>query len=463
VIDERNLPDLLANVLGYVPLGLVLARRGARSAIGYAAAVSAFAEFVQLFVAGRDATLMDFATNVLGAALGFALAQRWTVPDRLALGPRMGAFAGALALGCAALGAFVTPQQAERLLSATLAAPPWLDRNERGSGQPGRLEARWTFDTRRDGVVADASGHGLDARLVDNPVIAPGVSGGALRLNGVSQWLDAGRPSALRLTGSMTVSAWIDASWHPPDDAAIVSDYGEVGYQLGTTLDEGRRTLRFELTDEAGRSMERYGSTALATNRWYHVAGVYDAGARTIDVYVDGRLDNGCLCGTVAGRQHVSALDTFVGRRADQLGFEFAGGIDDVRIDSRALTAAEIAAVMRESGREPAAGTAEPHEARSGEHDPCPPDPADARLGGLVFAVGALVAVAVIGLWPPRGGWRVAAVASSFVAGILLAPVLAAVLPALLRWLMPVLTLAGGVIVEAGTRAATDRLEPGQL
>ena len=35
--------------------------------------------------------------------------------------------------------------------------------------------------------------------------------------------MDLGNPAALQLTGSMTISAWINSSSFPVDDAAIVS------------------------------------------------------------------------------------------------------------------------------------------------------------------------------------------------------------------------------------------------
>jgi hypothetical protein len=61
-----------------------------------------------------------------------------------------------------------------------------------------------------------------------------------LRLNGVNQFADFGDPVALRLPGSTTISAWINSSSFPVDDAAIVSNHSPLGYQLDTTVDEDR-------------------------------------------------------------------------------------------------------------------------------------------------------------------------------------------------------------------------------
>ena len=92
----------------------------------------------------------------------------------------------------------------------------------------------------------------------------------------------------------MTISAWINSSSFPVDDATILSNHyhngGQyLGFLLETTVDRGPRTLRFKLADECGRLVARYGATPLVVNRWYHVAGVYDAEARTLDVVLEWR------------------------------------------------------------------------------------------------------------------------------------------------------------------------------
>ena len=52
--------------------------------------------------------------------------------------------------------------------------------------------------------------------------------------------------------------------------------------------------------------MFRYGATTLQANNWYYVTGVYNAAAQTLDVYLNGRLDNGVLQGTITTSQQNS-------------------------------------------------------------------------------------------------------------------------------------------------------------
>lgn len=450
-----DIPDIIANVVGYIPVGLVLASLGRRRAIGLAAAISILAEVTQLFTNGRSPSLIDVATNVLGAAIGIAVYARWKdTPTSLRLSTR--ASAGALAIAacvCVLLGLQITPDHFDAVWARFIAAPPWRVVNDRGATRSGRLEAHWSFDGTGGDSVRDDSGNALDGMLVNHPALVPGVNGRALSFNGARQWVDIGDPIALRLTGSMTLSAWINANAFPVDDAAIVSDHSGLGYQLDTTIDEGPRTIGFKLANSAGRLMARYGRTPLAKNRWYHVAGVYDAEAKTLDVYLNGRLDNGCVMGEITSRQYVSGEKAFVGRRASQRGFEFAGTIDDVRIYSRALTADEIARQVEDTiSSSSIRGSLSDHGVRSGDHTSgiCPPkksnDSSDARVVGLVVALGMLVAVGCAGVWP-RAGFRPASLAFSLIAGFLLLPFVAPLVPAYFRPLVPLLTFAGALTV----------------
>lgn len=125
----------------------------------------------------------------------------------------------------------------------------------------------------------------------------------------------------------MTLSAWVKPTKFPVDDAAIISSLTstELGYQLDLTIDQGPRTIGFKIADASGQLMARYGKTPVALDRWYHLAGVYNSQSQTLDVYLDGVLDGGCLMGQVTERQQAPEGHAFVGRRAGIAGFEFTG------------------------------------------------------------------------------------------------------------------------------------------
>jgi len=196
---------------------------------------------------------------------------------------------------------------------------------------PGTSLVYMKFDESGGAVTAlDSSGNAINGTVLGGATFAAGHVGNAISLDGsTTQSVDLGNPATLQLTGSMTISAWIKSGAFPFDDAAIVSKRagGSQGYQLDTTVDTGPRTIGFKLTNSSGGLMTRYGASTLAINSWYYVTGVYDATAQTLNVYLNGTLDNGTLTGTITGSQQNTALDVFVGKRAGaRLRIQWNGG-----------------------------------------------------------------------------------------------------------------------------------------
>ena len=70
-------------------------------------------------------------------------------------------------------------------------------------------------------------------------------------------------------------------------------------------IDRGLRTIGFKLLEPRGEVVARYGKTELARDTWYYVAGVYDADARTMNVYLNGHSDDGYLLETVPPLPHL--------------------------------------------------------------------------------------------------------------------------------------------------------------
>jgi hypothetical protein len=455
-----DVPDIVVNIIGFVPVGMVLVDRGRSGAIGIAAALSLAVEVTQLFSWGRSPSLLDVTTNTLGAAIGYILCKKWRVGlSQVTISTNVAVVAAVLALGATAmLAARITPERVEDAIDMAIATPPWQAFNERGATTPGRLEAYWSFEGVTGSTVGDDSGSGVTAMVVGGATFVDGAAGEAVTLNGNDQWLDAGDPLALRLVGSMTITAWINSSAFPRDDAAIVSAHSGLGYQLDTTIDTGPRTIGFKLANAAGQLMARYGRTPLQLNRWYHVAGVYDSAAKTLDVYLQGRPDNGCLIGELTTTQRPSGMHTFIGRRSGRRGFEFAGSIDDVRIFSRALTSHEIATLAEDAARSRGLRlfSEGPLSAVNPDHRTCPPpEPSDARIAGLLVVVGALTAVATIGLWSGNR-FRAVGLVVATMAGLLLMPRVAAIVPPLFEWCVPLLTLAGSASILVAMRGETE-------
>jgi hypothetical protein len=443
--------DVVANIIGFVPVGVVLGEVGMLWAVSAAALISTLAETSQFVMAHRDPSPVDIAGNVIGAVLGTIISTHWRIRS-----PKC------------RINTLTTLVAAT--LTLVLLFAVWTSRgdalNSRGLTSPGTVEAYWKLDESRAGVAFDSSGHGLNGRFSNEPKRVPGILGSAVKFDGANDYIEFGPSSAFRLVGSMTISAWIKPTSFPVDDAAIVSQFqNDYGYQLDVTPDRGPRTVGFKLTNASGHLLARYGATPLVVGTWYHVAGVYDARARTLDVYLNGKLDDGSLVGPVTTTQHSSRSALFVGRRSDRKGFEFAGYIDDVRIYSFALTNTEIAADM--SGRGIDGQSLQPATTGRGNNRGsvgqgrdsdalCAvlSDPEDAKIPGLAAVFGALVAVAFYGLWPSAG--LLVCLGMSFAAGLLLVPAMAPTLPSFTRWMMPLVSLAGAASVAVSVRGQSD-------
>src|SRR5262245_49314346 len=193
--------DLVENILGYVPVGLVLAGLGWLRAVGAAAIISTAAEVGQIGMMHRDPSAVDILANTVGAALGAGLYARWKIPPlELALNRWTGL--GATSAACAIVLWFLIPV---------------VPINVRGYISPGALEAQWKLDEPAGATAQGLSGHGLSGRFHNSPRRVAGVLNGANAFDGVTDSIDVDLSPSLRLAGSMTITAWINSSTFPED------------------------------------------------------------------------------------------------------------------------------------------------------------------------------------------------------------------------------------------------------
>lgn len=433
--------DILQNVAGFVPVGIALAALSPVRAVLIAAALSLVAECSQLFMLYRWPAFADVLANVLGGILGVTVARCLDFSASVRATRKVGFAAGVMAL------LILSGAWALKISSNLFTGRPATTTGRGG------LEAHWTFDAVSSGTVADYSGHGLDGTLHGRPQPVTGPVGTALKYDGSADYADFGQPPDLRLSSSLTISAWTNSASFPRDDAAIVSSHDdELGYQLDTTIDSGKRTVGFKLASACGTIMARYGATSLKPDTWYYATGVYNAADSTINVYLDGKLDNGLLIGPVMGAQLPSRANNYIGRRSED-GYGFAGAIGDVRIYSQPLTEADIIADMRASPPRfvAPANDGPPHPVRPYAECSQIPDRDDARFPGAAALLGVLAAIAAAGL--ARSNGLLLCLAASLFAGLSILPVT----PSLgAGCVMAVLCLLGGSSVALTMRRDGD-------
>jgi len=213
------------------------------------------------------------------------------------------------------------------------------------------LAAGYPFDAGKGATAADVSGNGLNGSLV-GASWTTGKYGNALSFNGSSNYVNVGNPGALQFTSSATWSAWVFATANPRDDGIIIGKSENIsGWQFKTSPDTGAHRFAIGITAPGNIWVQRNSTTIRALNTWYHVAGVYNAAAQSLDIYVNGVLDNGQLTSATSAKPSIpssqlnnSSANVTIGRRSD--GYYFSGIIDEVRIYGRALSAGEVQADM---------------------------------------------------------------------------------------------------------------------
>jgi hypothetical protein len=207
--------------------------------------------------------------------------------------------------------------------------------------------ALWRLNESAGTSAADSSGHtnvgtisGGAAWLSNSRV------GNGLTVDGTG-YLSAGNPINLRITGSITLAAWMR-----PNTWVNASEYHFISKRGGTTdrgwaLRKDVNTDLFEIivSDANNASVSRKSSVVLGTNVWHHIVGVYDSVAQTMHVYVDGVQSDGAISGTPPALQRDSSQNVNLGRRPTNEAY-FDGALDDARIYNRALSAAEIQALF---------------------------------------------------------------------------------------------------------------------
>ncbi|MFD9941529.1 LamG-like jellyroll fold domain-containing protein [Nonomuraea sp. NPDC059023] len=209
-------------------------------------------------------------------------------------------------------------------VSAAVTAPP--------TGQG--LVAAYAMNEGTGVTVADSSGSGNNGTSTATSWTTTGKYGNALSFNGTGSWVTVADSPSLRLTGAMTLEAWIRPATTTGWRTIVMKQFGN---DLAYTLDlNDRAHSTIHTTSERGL----YGTASLPLNTWTHVAATYDGanlklfvnGAEVSSVTATGniRTDNGVLR---------------IGGNA-VWGEYFNGQIDEVRVYNRALTPAQLTTDM---------------------------------------------------------------------------------------------------------------------
>lgn len=232
-----------------------------------------------------------------------------------------------------------------RAFTTAASGPDWvlvLDDKTQKYPSPGVAPIGfWKFETVVNSQTRDEPGTGATGTLLNGASILSGRIGKALNFDGANDYIDVGNIPDLRLTGAMTLAAWvyIDSTGQP---GRIVSKQGASGNRGWSLNLETNGIASFQIATSSTAGLSVNSPSPIAKNQWVHLAGVFHPGS-ALRLYVNGSEVASNVIG-IPGSQHDSSLNVNIGRRPDNTSF-FDGRIDEVQIFARALGASDVAAL----------------------------------------------------------------------------------------------------------------------
>jgi len=259
-------------------------------------------------------------------------------------------------------------------------------------------------------ALVDAAGSGLNAAATGAVSFGPGAVGNAVTLAGGRVELPEGVVGAAT---SVTIATWVKLDSLTTNSRIFDFGTGTTSY-LFLTPRSGSGTPRFAITTGGGAAEQRIDAAApLTTGVWTHLAVTIAGGVGTLYV-------NGTVAGTNASMTLTPAslgftTNNWLGDSQFAADPALAGSLDEFRIATRALSAAEIQSLAtRDVAVSVAAGQTATDTTRSGRIALVKQgagmlvlDKANTHSGGTVAAAGTLVIrhVGAVG----NGGLRVQA------------------------------------------------------
>ncbi|MDR4507969.1 MAG: SBBP repeat-containing protein [Candidatus Brocadiaceae bacterium] len=209
------------------------------------------------------------------------------------------------------------------------------------------LQAQYEFNEGSGPEATDSTGNGNDG-AINGAAWSSGISGAGLSFDGVDDSVDF--PTNLGITGELTVSAWVYPTAAPSGTGRIIAatyDWDSNaslrrGWSLGLDYGSADRIL-FRVHDSLGSSASVAIDDFFADNlnRWTHVVGVFSP-SQQVRVYINGAMAAEGTTGIPAAIAYQAGINLRLGARADSNGGRWQGGIDEVRIYSRALSDQEV-------------------------------------------------------------------------------------------------------------------------
>ena len=188
-----------------------------------------------------------------------------------------------------------------------------------------------------DGNTADSTGQSAPATLVGGVTYTTGVSGQAFKLNGTTGYVNLSPTLGNFGYGDFTASAWVQTtSTQSGYILAKRSSSGHGSFWNVSLNSAGKAAVEID-QDGNGTSYNTFASTKSINDGKFHDITVVRHGA-TLSLYIDGQLDSS----QAGGLTYIwNTAPLLAGVSQGYPGY-FTGNIDDISIDSKALSPYEI-------------------------------------------------------------------------------------------------------------------------
>ena len=193
----------------------------------------------------------------------------------------------------------------------------------------------YDFEKSSGDKVIDKSGTGNDGTIKGTLKQVEGKHGNAPLFDfNAANYVDAGKPPFDRLPDGGTIEAWVKPASLPRVISVIRKDHDFNIFLWGPHV-------KGEWFKE-GNIYPCEGTTTLEVDKWYHIAATWDG--KTINVYLDGELENSSSTGAAFNRTGPHPL--YIGL-APVYKEPMDGVIDELAIYDRPLTAKELKQDMK--------------------------------------------------------------------------------------------------------------------
>lgn len=189
------------------------------------------------------------------------------------------------------------------------------------------LVANWTFDSVSGSTVFDSAGNN-DATIIGSVPMVDGVIGKAASFNGSANYINAGNPIDLQITGNQTISFWM----YPTDFSSRRNPVAKAYGGEGTFTLETSGNLNYYYGTSGANTTPYYtylAHTGIELNKWTHILIRRDLTNMKLMTYVNGVKTKEVNLPGIYSSATPSSLNFLIGAGYVS---PFKGYIDEVRV-----------------------------------------------------------------------------------------------------------------------------------